>query len=169
VNLHDIHRGIHKNRDRNRVGRGPGSGNGKTAGKGSKGHRSRSGYSRKPFFQGGTMPLFRRIPKRGFHNPFAPTVAAINVGSLDELFAANAEITPELLSAEGLIRGRFDELKILGDGEVSKPLRVQAHRFSKTAREKIERAGGSVVVLTAKRTPRQRVAELKAGLDASKD
>jgi large subunit ribosomal protein L15 len=163
VNIDDVNRGIEKRRDRTRIGRGPGSGNGKTAGKGHKGHRSRSGYSRKPFFQGGTMPLFRRIPKRGFFNPFAPTVMAVNIGSLDELFPANAEITPESLAADGLIRGRFDQLKILGDGEVTKPLRVQAHRFSKSAREKIEQAGGTVVVLPAKRTPAQRVRELRAG------
>ncbi len=152
MNLQDVHRGITKNRRRKRVGRGIGSGNGKTAGRGYKGARSRSGYSRKPTFQGGAMPLVRRIPKRGFHNKFALTVAAVNVEDLENVFEANAEVTPETLKEAGLVKYRYDELKILGDGELTKKLKVSAHRFSKSAEEKIRNAGGEVIVLPG-RTP----------------
>ncbi len=147
MNLQDVHRGVTKHRRRKRVGRGIGSGNGKTAGRGYKGARSRSGYSRKSTFQGGAMPLVRRVPKRGFHNKFALTVAAVNVEDLENLFEANAEVSPETLRAAGLVKYRYDELKILGEGELTKKLKVSAHRFSKSAEEKIRGAGGEVVVL----------------------
>jgi large subunit ribosomal protein L15 len=152
MNLNEVHRGVTKNRRRKRVGRGIGSGNGKTAGRGYKGARSRSGYSRKPTFQGGAMPLVRRVPKRGFHNKFGLTVAAVNVEDLENVFDADAEVTPESLRAAGLLKSRYDELKVLGDGNLTKKLRVSAHRFSKSAEEKIRGAGGEVIVL-AGRTP----------------
>lgn len=162
MNLNDVHRGITKHRKRKRIGRGTGSGHGKTAGRGHKGHKSRSGYSRKPNFQGGAMPMFRRIPKRGFHNRFAPSVFAVNVGRLDAAFEDGAEVTLEALAAKDLAKGNFDEVKILGDGELSKKLTVSAHRFSKSAEEKITAAGGSVNKLPAKRTPAERVEALKS-------
>jgi large subunit ribosomal protein L15 len=160
--LNDVHRGITKNRKRKRIGRGPGSGHGKTAGKGHKGHTSRSGYSRKPTFQGGAMPMVRRVPKRGFNNRWAVTVFAVNIGALNDAFDDGAEVTLEELSKRHLAKGTFDEVKILGDGEMTKKLTVSAHRFSKSAEEKITKAGGVVNKLVAKRTPAERVAALKA-------
>jgi large subunit ribosomal protein L15 len=145
--LNDVHRGIHKNRKRKRIGRGPGSGHGKTAGRGHKGQGARAGYSAKAVFQGGTMPLIRRIPKRGFNNRWALEVAVLNVRDLNDAFASGDEVTLEALTAKNLARGRFDELKILGAGELSKKLKVSAHRFSKSAVEKIQQAGGEVVIL----------------------
>ena len=130
-----------------RVGRGPGSGLGKTAGRGEKGQKSRSGYSRKIGFEGGQMPLHRRLPKRGFTNIFKKRWVEISLASLEQNFEADAEITPEVLHDRGLIKKAKYDVVVLGNGEVSKPLRVSAHRFSKSAREKIEKAGGSVVQL----------------------
>jgi ribosomal protein L15, bacterial/organelle len=128
-----------------RVGRGPGSGLGKTAGRGEKGQKSRSGYSRKIGFEGGQMPLHRRLPKRGFTNIFKKRWVEISLASLDQHFDADAEITPEVLHDRGLIKKARHDVVVLGNGEVSKPLRVSAHRFTKSAREKIEKAGGAVV------------------------
>jgi large subunit ribosomal protein L15 len=128
-----------------RVGRGPGSGLGKTAGRGEKGQKSRSGYSRKIGFEGGQMPLHRRLPKRGFTNIFKKRWLEISLASLEQHFDADAEITPEVLHDRGLIKKAKYDVVVLGNGEVSKPLRVSAHRFTKSAREKIEKAGGAVV------------------------
>lgn len=161
MNLNDVHRGIQKKRPRKRIGRGPGSGHGKTSGRGHKGHKSRSGYSRKPNFQGGAMPMFRRVPKRGFNNRWATEVFAVNVGRLNELFDEGAEVTLELMKAKNLAKGTFQEVKILGDGELTKKLTVSAHRFSKSAEEKITKAGGTVNKVVAKRSPAERVAALK--------
>jgi len=127
-----------------RVGRGPGSGLGKTAGRGEKGQKSRSGYSAKIGFEGGQMPLHRRLPKRGFTNIFKKRWVEISLASLDQHFEADAEITPEVLHDRGLIKKAKYDVVVLGNGEVSKPLRVSAHRFTKSAREKIEKAGGAV-------------------------
>ena len=162
MNLNDVHRGIQKKRKRKRIGRGTGSGHGKTAGRGHKGHKSRSGYSRKPNFQGGAMPMFRRIPKRGFNNRWAANVFAVNVGRINDAFDDGAEVTLETLAAKDLAKGSFDEVKILGDGEVTKKLTVSAHRFSKSAEEKITAAGGTVNKLPGKRTPEERVEAQKA-------
>lgn len=161
MQLNDVHRGITKHRARKRIGRGPGSGTGKTSGRGHKGHKSRSGYSRKPNFQGGAMPMFRRIPKRGFNNKFAVEVFAVNVSRLNDAFEDGETVTLESLSAKNLAKGTFDEVKILGDGEITKKLTIQAHRFSKSAAEKITAAGGTIEKLAAKRTPAERVAALK--------
>ena len=128
-----------------RVGRGPGSGLGKTAGRGEKGQKSRSGYSRKIGFEGGQMPLHRRLPKRGFTNIFKKRWLEISLASLEQHFEADAEITPEVLHDRGLIKKAKYDVVVLGNGEVSKPLRVSAHRFTKSAREKIEKAGGAAV------------------------
>ncbi|HZI62682.1 MAG TPA: 50S ribosomal protein L15 [Pyrinomonadaceae bacterium] len=127
-----------------RVGRGPGSGLGKTAGRGEKGQKSRSGYSAKIGFEGGQMPLHRRLPKRGFTNIFKKRWLEISLASLEQHFEADAEITPEVLHERGLIKKAKYDVVVLGNGEVSKPLRVSAHRFTKSAREKIEKAGGAV-------------------------
>lgn len=148
--LDDVHRGIQKNRKRKRLGRGPGSGHGKTAGRGHKGQGSRAGNSSHPTFAGGSMPMVRRVPKRGFNNKWAQTVAVVNLGQIDAAFAAGEEVTLEALEAKNLAKGRFDVLKVLGDGELTKKLNISAHRFSKSAIEKIEKAGGQMVTLPGK-------------------
>lgn len=150
MNLNDIHRGIVKRKKRKRIGRGIGSGHGKTAGRGHKGFGSRAGSSTSPIFEGGQMPLVRRIPKRGFRNRWADVVAVVNVGQLDSLFAAGEEVTLAALKAKSVAKGRFDVLKVLGDGELTKALTIQAHRFSRSALEKIEKTGGKAVVLPGK-------------------
>lgn len=142
--LHDVHQGIVGSRPRKRVGRGIGSGHGKTSGRGHKGAGSRSGYKRSLGFEGGQMPLLRRIAKRGFNNnQFAPVVAEVNVAALESAFDAGATVTPDLLSEKGLAKGRYDEVKILGNGNLTKKLTVSAHRFSKSAADKIAAAGGT--------------------------
>lgn len=142
--LNDVQTGIQPRKPRKRIGRGVGSGHGKTAGRGHKGFFSRSGSSRRRGFQGGQMPLFRRVAKRGFNNnQFAPSVAVVNLGELNECFESGAEITPELLAGKGVIRTKFDELKVLGDGDLSKKFKIVAHRFSASAEQKITAAGGS--------------------------
>jgi large subunit ribosomal protein L15 len=147
MSLHEVHQGVHKHKKPIRAGRGIGSGKGKQAGKGGKGQSARTGWKALPIFQGGTMPLVRRIPKRGFTNSFARRVAEVNVGDLDELFDAGASVTPDLLEKSGIVKKRFELLKVLGDGELTKKLAVSAHRFSASAKEKIEKAGGSVTVI----------------------
>ena len=127
-----------------RVGRGPGSGLGKTAGRGHKGQKSRSGYSSKIGFEGGQMPLQRRLPKRGFTNIFKKKWLEIGLAKLEENFNAGDEITPKILHERGLIKKAKHDLVILGNGEVSKALKISAHRFTKTAQDKIEKAGGSI-------------------------
>lgn len=161
--LDDVHRGIQKNRKRKRLGRGPGSGHGKTAGRGHKGQGSRAGNSSHPTFAGGSMPMVRRVPKRGFNNRWALEIAVVNVGQIDAAFDAGEEVTLEALATKNLAKGRFDLLKVLGDGELTKKLKINAHRFSKSAVEKIEKAGGEMVVLPGK-TPvaeKQRAAKEK--------
>ena len=139
MKLNDLSPAKGSTKTKKRIGRGPGSGTGKTAGKGHNGQRSRSGYSRRAGFEGGQMPLVRRLPKRGFTNIFRVEYSVINVGDLAEL---EGDISPESLSEHGMIkRGRL--LKVLGDGELETKLNVKAHKFSKSAREKIEKAGGS--------------------------
>lgn len=129
-----------------RVGRGMGSKLGKTAGRGNKGQKSRKGYSRRPGFEGGQMPLHRRIPKRGFHNPFGSDFAVVNVESLNA-FTAGEVVTAVLLAERGLVRARGRAVKILGDGELKIALTVQAQAFSKSAAEKIAAAGGKTEVV----------------------
>jgi large subunit ribosomal protein L15 len=126
-----------------RVGRGPGSGHGKTAGRGEKGQKSRSGFSRKLGFEGGQMPLHRRIPKRGFTNIFKKEYAVINLADL-ERFDNGATVDEAALRAAGLVKGQNDGVKVLGNGKLSKKLTVSATKFSETARKSIEAAGGTV-------------------------
>ena len=133
--------------DRKRVGRGQGSGNGKTAGRGHKGAQSRSGYKQKRGFEGGQMPLHRRTPKRGFHNPFRIEYAVVNLDQLSERFEAGATVTIDDLFASGLVPKAMP-VKVLGRGDATKKLSVQAHKFSASAVQKIEAAGGSVTTLT---------------------
>jgi len=124
-----------------RVGRGPGSGNGKTAGRGHKGAKSRSGYSRRRGFEGGQMPLIRRLPKRGFANIFSQEVTTVNVSDLDR-FPEGTVVTPALLVQHRVLRKQHQTVKILGNGELKKKLVVEAHAFSAGAKAKIEAAGG---------------------------
>jgi len=141
--IDDVHRGIHKHRKRKRVGRGPGSGHGKTAGRGHKGFGSRAGAATRRGFEGGQMPLFRRMAKRGFNNnQFALTVAIVNVCALERAFEDGATVDVDALAEKGLAKGRFDVIKVLGKGKLTKKLTVQAHQFSKSAEEKIVAAGG---------------------------
>ena len=151
MNLNDVNSGIKKFKKRKRVGRGTGSGIGKTSARGHKGQHSRSGASQSPVFEGGRMPLVRRVPKRGFNNQFALKVGTVNVGDLELAFEAGEEVTMESLRAKDLAKYRYDVLKILGDGDLTKKLKVSAHRFSKSAKEKIEKAGGEAVVLPGKK------------------
>lgn len=131
-----------------RLGRGQGSGLGKTSGRGNKGQKSRSGYSRKRGFEGGQMPLHRRLPKRGFTNIFKREWAEVNLARLEELFEAGATVTPEALVEKGLVRKTLKgSIAVLGKGDLSKSLTISAHRFSGSAREKIESAGGKVEVI----------------------
>lgn len=129
-----------------RVGRGMGSKMGKTAGAGNKGQQSRRGYSRRPGFEGGQMPLHRRLPKRGFSSPSPSDYAIVNVEMLNA-FAAGDTVSPHALQSRGIVHLRPDGVKILGDGNLKVALTVQAHRFSKSAAEKITAAGGKVEVL----------------------
>ena len=125
-----------------RVGRGPGSGNGKTAGKGHKGQNARSGGGVRPGFEGGQLPLYRKLPKRGFNNKFATVYAIVNVADLEKNFQDGDVVTLEALLAKKIIRKAYDGLKVLGDGELTKNLTVQATVFSAAAKEKITAAGG---------------------------
>ena len=126
-----------------RVGRGPGSGNGVQAGRGHKGAKSRSGFKFKRGFEGGQMPLHRRIPKRGFHNPFRREYAVVNLDTLEQRFDAGTVITPELLRESGVVHGGRLPIKVLGRGDCAKKLTVHAHKFSESARKQIEAAGGT--------------------------
>ncbi len=149
MQLHDVHVGIHKNKKRKRVGRGVGSGHGKTSSKGHKGHSSRQGFKLSPLFEGGQMPLARRVPKRGFANgAFRKEYAIVNLSSLNACYEAGAVIDEAALRARGLVKGRHDDgIKILGDGELTKPLTVHAAKFSGSAAAKIAAAGGQAIVV----------------------
>lgn len=151
MQLHDVSQGIHKRKKRKRVGRGVGSGHGKTSSKGHKGHSSRQGFKQNPLFEGGQMPLARRVPKRGFFNgAFKKDFAIVNLSSLDACFEAGAVVDEAALRARGLVKGRHDDgVKVLGDGEVTKALTVHAHKFSESAAAKLAAAGGRAVVVDA--------------------
>jgi large subunit ribosomal protein L15 len=134
-------------RPKKRVGRGPGSGHGKTASRGSKGAKSRSGFRMRRGFEGGQTPLHRRVPKRGFHNPFRVEYAVVNLDTLAEVFDGSAEVTPEVLRERGVVRQSTGPVKVLGRGEISKALTVKAHKFSGSAAQKIAAAGGVAEVI----------------------
>ena len=134
-------------KSRKRVGRGPGSGLGKTSGKGHKGQNARSGGGVRPVFEGGQTPLYRRLPKRGFNNARFETVyAVINVSDLNR-FENGTVVSPALLKEVGLVKNQLDGIKVLGNGELTKKLTIQAHKFSKTAIEKIEKSGSKIEVM----------------------
>lgn len=139
MKLHELQPAAGSKRTRKRIGRGRGSGTGKTAGRGHKGQKSRSGYRRRAGFEGGQMPLIRRVPKRGFHNLFRREYSVVNLTQLADM---SGEVTPESLAEAGLVRTDA-RVKILGDGELGAALTVRAHKFSRSARQKIEAAGGS--------------------------
>lgn len=172
MNLNEVNRGIHKHKRKTRIGRGVGSGHGKTSGRGHKGQGQLAGWSAHPVFEGARMPLVRRIPKRGFNNQWARTIAVINLGVIDAEFAAGEEVTIESLRSKGLAKGRYELLKVLGTGDLTKKLKISAHRFSKSALEKIQQSGGEAVTLASpqpvsERTPAQgkekRVSAAKLG------
>jgi len=146
MRLKDLKPAPGSNKKRKRVGRGDGSGHGKTSCRGHKGQGARSGGNVQPGFEGGQMPLQRRLPKRGFHNIFRVQMAVVNLNQLESL--AGGEITPENLAQHGLIGGKNRRVKILGEGSLSKALTVRAHGFSATAKQKIEAAGGKAELIT---------------------
>jgi len=152
MNIYEVNAQATASRKPRRVGRGTGSGRGKTSQRGHKGQGSRSGSSMSPVFEGGQMPLIRRVPKRGFNNnTFADVVIGVNVTDLEHCFKTGAKVTPETLKVMGIAKRVCDKIKILGNGELTKSLEVSAHAFSATALKKIEAAGGKVTVLPGKK------------------
>ena len=162
MRIHEVNEGITKFKKRKRLGRGTGSGLGKTSGRGHKGQRSRSGNSQHSTFQGGAMPMIRRVAKRGFNNKWAQRIGEVNLADLEKNFDAGDAVTPDSLKERALANYRYDELKVLGKGELTKKLTVSAHRFSKSAKEAIEKAGGTCVVLeTAKAVVKNKMGSAK--------
>ena len=152
MNIHEVNAQARASRKPRRVGRGTGSGRGKTSQRGHKGFGSRSGSSMNPVFEGGQMPLIRRVPKRGFNNKtFADVVIGVNVADLEVCFDTGEKVTPESLRAKGIVKKVCDKVKILGDGELKKSLDVSAHAFSAEAQKKIEAAGGKATLLPGKK------------------
>ena len=147
MNLNELYPFAEDRKSRKRVGRGSGSGLGCTSGKGNKGQNARAGGGVRPGFEGGQMPLQRRVPKRGFNNIFAKEIAAVNVSALDKAFDDGATVTVEALIEKGLIKKALDGVKILGNGELSKKLTVQVNAYSESAKQKIEAAGGKAEVI----------------------
>ena len=147
MKLHELSPAAGSTKERKRIGRGAGSGQGKTAGKGHKGQKARAGRGMRPGFEGGQMPLQRRIPKRGFNNIFRTEMAIVNVAALEANYEAGAVVTIDSLIEKGLIKKVLDGVKVLGHGEISKALTVQANAFSESAKQKIEAAGGKTEVI----------------------
>lgn len=146
MKLHELSPVSGSRKESKRIGRGHGSGQGKTAGKGHKGQKARSGYSRKIGFEGGQMPLQRRVPKRGFNNIFAKEMVSINVGSLN-VFRSGSKVDAEALVKAGLVKKVKDGIKILGNGELKKRLNIKVSAYSESAKQKIEAAGGKAEVI----------------------
>lgn len=147
MKLHDLHTTKGSTHRRKRVGRGDSSGWGRTCGRGEKGQKSRSGANIRPFFEGGQIPLFRRLPKRGFNSPDHKFYSLVNVGKLESLFSPGDIVDEKALYEKGVVRKGKQKLKILGNGEIAKALTVRANKFSNSARTKIETAGGTCEVL----------------------
>ena len=147
MKLHELSPAAGSKKEVKRIGRGPGSGQGKTAGKGHKGQKARAGRGMQIGFEGGQMPLQRRLPKRGFVNKFAKNIVSVNVGTLNAKFDDGAVIDAEALKAAGIIKNRFDGVKILSNGEVTKKFTVKVDAYSGAAKEKIEAAGGKAEVI----------------------
>jgi large subunit ribosomal protein L15 len=154
LGIHNIGAPEGANKGKKRVGRGPGSGHGKTSTRGHKGQKSRSGYSGRAGFEGGQMPLQRRLPKRGFTNIFKKEWIEVNLADLDRRFESSDQIPPDLMVERGIVKkgklARYHGVVILGSGNVGKALNITAHRFSKSAREKIEAAGGAATLIAKK-------------------
>lgn len=173
LKLHDLRPNPGANQDRKRVGRGHGSGSGKTAGRGTKGQKARAGGNIRPGFEGGQLPIQQALPyKRGFKNIWRPHWEVVNLGRLAEL-EVEGPVTPEVLFAHGVIRGLEFPVKILGDGRLARPLTIRAHAFSKSARERIEATGGTVETLDRtdrwmERRPRTRALPLNRELKAQR-
>ena len=155
MQLHDVHQGINKRKKRKRVGRGIGSGHGKTSSKGHKGHSSRQGFKLSPLFEGGQMPLARRVPKRGFFNgAFKKHYVIVNLDDIAARFEGGAVVDEAALRSAGLVKGwNHDGIKILGDGNLSKNLEVHATKFSESAVAKLTQAGGKAVTVPYSRKP----------------
>jgi large subunit ribosomal protein L15 len=154
ISLHNLHPNPGATRDKKRLGRGRGSGKGKTSGKGVKGQKARPGHHGARFaFEGGQMPMPRRIPKRGFKNPFRIEPYPINVATLEKVFDTGATVDLEALRAKGLLPKKAEYVKILGEGELTKALTIKAYRASATAIDKVSRAGGSIELLSAATAP----------------
>lgn len=147
MKLHELSPAAGSTKARKRIGRGAGSGQGKTAGKGHKGQKARAGRGMRPGFEGGQMPLQRRLPKRGFNNIFRTEMAIVNVAALDKAFEAGETVTIDALVEKGLVKKVLDGVKVLGNGELTKALTVQANAFSETAKQKIEALGGKAEVI----------------------
>ena len=147
MKIHELSPAPGSNRPVKRIGRGPASGQGKTAGKGHKGQKARAGRGMNPGFEGGQMPLQRRLPKRGFNNIFAKEIAIVNVAALDAAFDNGAVVEPATLIEKGLVKKELDGIKVLAHGELTKKLTVKAHAFSAEAKAKIEAAGGTAEVI----------------------
>lgn len=152
MKLHELKPAAGARKPRTRLGRGPGSGKGKTSGRGEKGQKSRSGYSRKPGFEGGQMPLHRRLPKRGFVNPFRKTFRTVNVERLNGL-EPKSVVTPETMQEAGLLKKGTEQVKVLGNGKLEIALTVQAHKFTRVAADKIAAAGGRAETIAPERLP----------------
>lgn len=147
MKLHDLAPAAGSNKAVKRIGRGPASGQGKTAGKGHKGQKARAGRGPRPGFEGGQMPLQRRVPKRGFNNIFAKEIAIVNVSALEDRFEDGAVIDVEALIAKGLVKAALDGVKILGNGDLTKKFTVKVNAYSASAKEKIEKAGGTAEIV----------------------
>lgn len=147
MNLHELKPAEGARKDRNRVGRGTGSGNGKTCGRGHKGQKARAGGGVRPGFEGGQMPIYRRLPKRGFKNIWAKQYAEVNVKTLDKFFDDGAVVDAVALIEAGILKNIYDGVRILGDGDITKKLTIRAQGFTKSAVAKIEAAGGSAEVI----------------------
>ena len=147
MKLHELSPVAGSKKSAKRIGRGHGSGWGKTAGKGHKGQKARAGHGMRPGFEGGQMPLQRRIPKRGFNNIFAKEIVIVNLGTLEKKFENGATVDTEALKKAGIVKNSFDGVKILSNGTLTKSLTVKANAFSKSAKEKIDAAGGKAEVV----------------------
>jgi len=157
MDLSNLKPNVGSTKNRKRVGRGPGSGHGKTSGQGHKGQKARSGYKSRAWSEGGQMPLARRVPKRGFTNIFRVEYLEVNIGDLKKITAA--DITPQMLHEVGLVKGKNRPIKILADGVIERPVTITAHAFTKAAVEKIEKAGGKTIKIekqAAKETSKSR-------------
>jgi large subunit ribosomal protein L15 len=168
MRLHEVNKDVVKHKKTLRLGRGVGTGQGKTAGRGHKGQKSHAGFSQPPAFQGGMSPLVRRVPKRGFFNDGALIVGSVNVGDLNDFYNEGEEVNRQSLKDKNLLKGRYDVLKILGTGEITKKLNVATHRMSASAKVKLESAGCTIELLKEKIPVAEKQAAAKAAKASKK-